>query len=194
MLWVIAKIVLFALLVILLVFYFITHILDFAESVREHRRHRRELKHIKVETQERLNNFEKEFPDFIKLVNLYRNAMTESLKLIISEGKSKECLLHLLDKIHKNRENIKDIDFVDKVFLEEYKELREKCVEVLNYIQEFIDYYDSHREIDREISHVKEFKILVDKMKKNSKKMKEYFEKEIKEMDGKIDGMESGAI
>ena len=194
MLWVIAKIVLFALLVILLVFYFITYILDFAESVREYRGHRRELKHIKVETQERLNNFEKEFPDFIKLVNLYRNAMTESSKLIISEGKSKERLLHLLDKIHKNRENIKDIDFVDKVFLEEYKELREKCVEVLNYIQEFIDYYDGHREIDREISDIKEFKILVDKMRKNSKKMKESFEKEIEEMDGEIDGIESGAV
>lgn len=194
MLWAVVEIVLFALLVILLVFYFITHILDFVESVREYRRYKKELKYIRGETQERLNNFEKEFPNFTKLVNLYRNAMTESSKLIISEGKSKERLLHLLDKIHKNRENIKDIDFVDKVFLEEYKELREKCVEGLNYIQEFIDYYDSHREIEREISDIQEFKILVDKMKENSKKMKESFEREIEEMDRKIDGIESGAI
>ena len=157
MLWVVAKIILFTLLVILLVFYFITHILDFAESVREYIRYKRELKRIKNEVKEKMYNMREEFPNFVKLVNLYSNSIVERQTII----------------------------------LEGYKELREGYVRILACIQEVIDYYDNHKEIEEEVSHVKGFKIFAEKIKEDSKKMARSYEKEIKEVDRNICRIES---
>lgn len=157
MLWAVAEIVLFTLLVIFLVFYFITHILDFAESVREYRRYKKELRRLKNEVKEEMDNIREEFPNFVKLVSLYCNLIVERQTMV----------------------------------LEEYKELRERYVRILACIQEVIDYYDSHKEIEEEVWHIEGFKILAEKIKEDSKNMKESFEKEIEEMDRNICRIES---